>query len=105
MLAYLGRYTHRVATANSRLVSLDDDAVAFRWRDYRHGNAVRVMTLRPAEFIRRFLLHALPDGFHRIRYCRPASPWEHSRNGQQGITNKGHLPFKAFQVVSPSHPE
>jgi hypothetical protein len=68
VLAYLGRYTHRVAIANSRLVSLDDDAVAFRWRDYRHGNAVRVMTLRPAEFIRRFLLHALPDGFHRIRH-------------------------------------
>jgi hypothetical protein len=68
VLAYLGRYTHRVAIANSRIVSLDDDAVAFRWRDYRHGNAVRVMTLRPAEFIRRFLLHALPDGFHRIRH-------------------------------------
>lgn len=68
VLAYLGRYTHRVAIANSRLVSLDDDAVAFRWRDYRHGNAARVMTLHPAEFIRRFLLHALPDGFHRIRH-------------------------------------
>ena len=68
VLAYLGRYTHRVAIANSRLVSLEDDAVAFRWRDYRHGNAVRVMTLHPAEFIRRFLLHALPDGFHRIRH-------------------------------------
>lgn len=68
VLAYLGRYTHRVAIANSRLVSLDDDAVAFRWRDYRHDNAARVMTLHPAEFIRRFLLHALPDGFHRIRH-------------------------------------
>ena len=68
VLAYLGRYTHRVAIANSRLVSLDDDAVAFHWRDYRHGNAARVMTLHPAEFIRRFLLHALPDGFHRIRH-------------------------------------
>jgi hypothetical protein len=68
VLTYLGRYTHRVAIANSRLVSLDDDAVAFRWRDYRHGNAARVMTLHPAEFIRRFLLHALPDGFHRIRH-------------------------------------
>ena len=68
VLAYLGRYTHRVAIANSRLVSLEDDAVACRWRDYRHGNAARVMTLHPAEFIRRFLLHALPDGFHRIRH-------------------------------------
>uniref|UniRef100_UPI00372D1413 IS91 family transposase n=1 Tax=Xanthobacter flavus TaxID=281 RepID=UPI00372D1413 len=68
ILTYLGRYTHRVAIANSRLVSLDDDAVAFRWRDYRHGNAVRVMTIHPSELIRRFLLHTLPDGFHRIRH-------------------------------------
>lgn len=68
VLAYLGRYTHRVAIANSRLVAADDDGVAFRWRDYRHGNAARTMRLDPAEFIRRFLLHALPDGFHRIRH-------------------------------------
>ena len=68
VLAYLGRYTHRVAIANNRLVAADDDGVAFRWRDYRHGNAARTMRLDPAEFIRRFLLHALPDGFHRIRH-------------------------------------
>ncbi len=68
VLAYLGRYTHRVAIANSRLVGLDETGVSFRWRDYRHGGAARVMTLQPAEFIRRFLLHALPDGFHRIRH-------------------------------------
>ena len=68
VLAYLGRYTHRVAIANSRLISLDDDRVAFRWRDYRHHGRTKVMTLDADEFIRRFLLHTLPDDFHRIRH-------------------------------------
>lgn len=68
VLAYLGRYTHRVAIANSRLVSADNTGVSFRWRDYRHGNASKVMSLTPDEFIRRFLIHSLPDGFHRIRH-------------------------------------
>jgi Putative transposase/Transposase zinc-binding domain len=67
MLAYLGRYTHRVAIANSRLVALAGGEVSFRWRDYRHHHKNKVMTLAADEFIRRFLLHALPDGFHRIR--------------------------------------
>ncbi len=67
VLAYLGRYTHRVAIANSRLVDLDDDHVAFSWKDYRQNGAVKIMKLKPNEFIRRFLLHTLPDGFHRIR--------------------------------------
>ena len=68
VLAYLGRYTHRVAIANSRLVSLTDSGIAFRWKDYRHQGKAKVMTLDPPEFIRRFLLHTLPDGFHRIRH-------------------------------------
>jgi hypothetical protein len=68
VLAYLGRYTHRVAISNSRLVALAGGRVSFRWRDYRHYNKNKVMTLAADEFIRRFLLHALPDGFHRIRY-------------------------------------
>jgi hypothetical protein len=68
MLTYLGRYTHRVALANSRLVSLADGRVAFRWKDYRHRGKAKVMTLDAHEFIRRFLLHTLPDGFHRIRH-------------------------------------
>ena len=68
VLAYLGRYTHRVAIANSRLVALDDDHVAFTWKDYRQNGADKIMKLTPDEFIRRFLLHALPDGFHRIRH-------------------------------------
>jgi len=68
VLAYLGRYTHRVAIANSRLIALDDDHVAFSWKDYRQNSASKIMKLRPDEFIRRFLLHVLPDGFHRIRH-------------------------------------
>ena len=68
VLAYLGRYTHRVAISNARLVSVTDEHVAFRWKDYRHDGKAKVMTLEPYEFIRRFLLHALPDGFHRIRH-------------------------------------
>jgi hypothetical protein len=68
VLAYLGRYTHRVAIANSRLISMTDDEVAFRWKDYRHHGKSKVMTLGAHEFIRRFLLHTLPDGFHRIRH-------------------------------------
>ena len=68
VLAYLGRYTHRVAIANSRLVTVSDGDVAFRWKDYRHHGKAKVMTLCAHEFIRRFLLHALPDGFHRIRH-------------------------------------
>jgi hypothetical protein len=70
VLAYLARYTHRVAISSSRLVSLDDRGVTFRWKDYRvDGEARRkLMTLAPGEFIRRFLIHVLPAGFHRIRH-------------------------------------
>ncbi|WP_264210863.1 IS91 family transposase [Leisingera thetidis] len=68
VLAYLSRYTHRVAIANSRLISMEDDRVTFRWRDYRRGRRPRRMTLDAGEFIRRFLLHTLPDGVHRIRH-------------------------------------
>ena len=68
VLAYLGRYTHRVAIANSRLVRLTDGRVDFRWKDYRHHGKSKIMTLNADEFIRRFLLHTLPDGFHRIRH-------------------------------------
>ena len=70
VLAYLARYTHRVAISASRLVSMDDNGVTFRWKDYRQNGAARrkTMTLAPAEFIRRFLIHVLPSGFHRIRH-------------------------------------
>jgi hypothetical protein len=70
VLAYLSRYTHRVAISNSRLISADADTVAFRWKDYRIKNRDRqkVMRLATSEFIRRFLIHVLPEGFHRIRH-------------------------------------
>ncbi|NDV89384.1 IS91 family transposase, partial [Aurantimonas aggregata] len=69
VLAYLGRYTHRVAISNARLVDMSDDGrVSFRWKDYRHHGKPKVMTLDADEFIRRFLLHTLPDGVHRIRH-------------------------------------
>lgn len=68
VLEYLGRYTHRVAISNHRLVSLEDGQVAFRWKDYRHQQRPGVLSLAADEFIRRFLLHALPDGFQRIRF-------------------------------------
>jgi len=67
-LAYLGRYTHRVAIANSRLLALEAGNVRFTWKDYRKDGVTKVMTLDATEFIRRFLLHTLPDGFHRIRH-------------------------------------
>jgi len=70
VLAYLSRYTHRVAISNSRLLRFDQTGVTFRYKDYRRGGADRqqVMTLSAHEFIRRFLLHVLPKGFHRIRH-------------------------------------
>lgn len=68
VLDYLGRYTHRVAISNHRLLNIDDQQVTFSWKDYRNGNQVRSMTLDTNEFIRRFLLHVLPDGFMRIRH-------------------------------------
>lgn len=70
VLAYLSRYTHRVAISNSRLISANAEAVTFRWKDYRikNGDRQKVMRLATDEFIRRFLIHVLPDGFHRIRH-------------------------------------
>jgi len=74
VLAYLSRYTHRVAISNSRLIALDEHGVTFKWKDYRVKNGSegrtrhKTMTLEPGEFIRRFLLHVLPGGLHRIRH-------------------------------------
>jgi hypothetical protein len=74
VLAYLSRYTHRVAISNSRLIAIDEHGVTFRWKDYRVKNGSKgrtrhkTMTLEPGEFMRRFLLHVLPGGFHRIRH-------------------------------------
>ena len=91
-LRYLGCYTHRVAISNHRLVSFADEQVTFRWRDSRHKNKKRLMTLHVDEFLRRFLLHVLPKGFVRIRHfgflatrnrsssCRSAAIYLECRN-------------------------
>jgi hypothetical protein len=68
VLRYLGRYTHRVAISNHRILAFDGERVTFRWKDYAHGGRQRKMTLRATEFLRRFFLHVLPKGFVRIRH-------------------------------------
>jgi Putative transposase len=68
VLKYMARYTHRVAIANDRVLDIENDKVAFRWKDYRDNNRRKTVALTAEEFIRRFLLHILPDGFQRIRY-------------------------------------
>ena len=68
VLDYVGRYTHRVAISNNRLIDLDNGRVKFHWKDYRDNSQIKVMDLEADEFIRRFLLHVLPEGFQRIRY-------------------------------------
>ncbi len=77
-LEYLSRYTHRVAISNQRLVSFQQGQVTFRWRDSAHSNQQRLMALDLYEFLRRFLLHVLPSGFHRIRY------WGFLTNSKRG---------------------
>ena len=67
VLRYLGRYTHRVAISNHRLIAFDGERVTFQWKDYAHGNQWRTMTLTAMEFLRRFVQHVLPRGFVRIR--------------------------------------
>jgi hypothetical protein len=68
VLDYVGRYTHRVAISNNRLLDIENDQVCFQWKDYRSGGQVKTMALSADEFIRRFLLHVLPNGLQRIRY-------------------------------------
>jgi len=97
VLAYLARYTHRTAIANSRLAAAADNEVAFSYKDYRRGRRSGVMRLAPHEFIRRFLLHVLPDGFHRIRH------YGFLAKGDRGETlaRVRHL----LQVEPPSEPD
>ena len=68
VLQYLGRYTHRIAISNNRILTAEDGTVTFRWRDYSDGNKQKTMTLKVDEFIRRYLLHVLPDRYVRIRH-------------------------------------
>ena len=96
VLAYLSRYTHRIAIANSRLVGLDDRQVAFTWRDYARGSTKKIMRLDAHEFIRRFLLHVLPHGFQRIRH------YGFLANGQRKA--KLAVIRKLLTVVAPATP-
>ena len=76
VISYLGRYTHRVAITNNRLVKLEDGKVTFKWRDYKDSNREKQMTLSSEEFSRRFLMHVLPVGFHKIRHYGLLAPRE-----------------------------
>jgi Putative transposase/Transposase zinc-binding domain len=103
VLAYLSRYTHRVAISNSRLIALDEGGVTFKWKDYRVKGRDRLksMTLDPAEFIRRFLLHVLPSGFHRIRHYGFLAGAVRADN----IERARHLLAAAENAPQPSHAE
>ena len=68
VVEYLGRYTHRVAISNNRIIKLEDGQVSFKWRDYKDHNKWKVMTVSAEEFIRRFLVHILPTGLMKIRH-------------------------------------
>ncbi len=96
VLAYLSRYTHRVAISNSRLIALDEAGVTFKWKDYRikGRDRLKTMTLDAPEFIRRFLLHGLPSGFHRIRHYGLFAGAVRARNIE-----------RARQLLAPSTPE
>lgn len=103
VLAYLGRYTHRVAIANSRLVALAGNQVSFRWRDYRHHNKYKVMTLAADEFIRRFLLHALPRSIASVIMATPsgaarlgsAAPTKSTGSAALAVVHRGALPGRS----------
>ena len=90
-LRYIARYTHRVAIANSRLVAIDHEGVSFKWKDYRaEGPArIKVMTLSVDEFIRRFLIHVLPTGFHRIRHYGLFASESHHISGHKWVKATG----------------
>jgi hypothetical protein len=114
VLAYLSRYTHRIAIANSRLIALDDRGVTFRWKDYRAKGRERykAMTLAVDEFMRRFLLHVLPPGFHRVRHYGLFANGGRAENIAQArrllnlpeVHNKTDDADGAGDDESPSHP-
>jgi len=98
VLEYLGRYTHRVAISNNRIVFFDNGFVTFKWRDYRDQNKQKFMTVKAEEFIRRFLMHVLPDKFVRIRHYGILS----NRNRIIKIGKCKRLLGVAFEVPSPN---
>ena len=98
VLEYVGRYTHRVAICNQRLQDIDNDRVSFQWKDYRIGGQLKTMTLSADEFIRRFLLHVLPNRFQRIRYYGFLG----NRYRQQKLDQCRHLLGMPIPDVRPS---
>ena len=103
MLAYLSRYTHRVAISNRRLFAFDHNGVTFKYKDYRADGRARckVMTLATGEFIRRFLIHVLPKGFHRIRHYGLLA----NTNRAESITRARELLGAAPRIVEPEEPK
>ena len=101
VLRYLSRYTHRVAISDHRLVDITDESVSFTWKDYSNGSRIKLMTLAPTEFMRRFLLHVLPDGFQRIRHYGFLA----NGNRQAKLTRIRELLPAAAQQQVPSAPQ
>jgi Zn finger protein HypA/HybF involved in hydrogenase expression len=103
VLAYLSRYTHRVAISNQRLIAMDERGVSFRWKDYRAKGRTRhkTMTLAAEEFMRRFLLHVLPSGFHRIRYYGLLANAERKDNLARARELLKAVPAAAAQAQQP----
>jgi hypothetical protein len=89
---HLGRYTHRIAIINNRIVSVTDDSVTFSWKDYADGNKRKNMTVPIIEFIRRLLLHVIPTGFVQIRHYGFLSNWDRKTKIHQWIFLMGVLP-------------
>jgi len=108
VLRYLARYTHRVAISNRRLIACDEKGVTFKWKDYRIERAERykVMTLATGEFIRRFLMHVLPAGFHRIRYYGMLTSSKRAANVARArellLTPPEVIPIDAIKAINPS---
>ena len=109
VLRYLARYTHRVAISNRRLISLDHRGVTFKWKDYRLEGPERYkqMTLDPLEFIRRFLMHVLPQGFHRIRYYGFLTSQSRARNVARirELLAAPLIPVDAIKAIDPTPEE
>jgi hypothetical protein len=109
VLRYFARYTHRVAISNRRLISLDHRGVTFKWKDYRLEGPERYkqMTLDPHEFIRRFLMHVLPQGFHRIRYYGFLTSQSRARNVARirELLAAPLIPVDAIKAIDPTPEE
>jgi hypothetical protein len=107
VLRYLARYTHRVAISNRRLIACDENGVTFKWKDYRiqGPDRYKVMTLATHEFIRRFLMHVLPAGFHRIRYYRFLATGKRAENLARAreLLMPPIIPVDAIKAINP-HP-